>query len=340
MTATPNKRRQGFTLIERLVVIAIIAILIGLLLPAVQKVREAAARTENSNKIKQLVIACHSYHDANKVMPPYYASTYTAGGSSGASLFILLPYMEQTPLWNASYGPYTYSYNYSYNYNGQPYNYSYSYNYPYSVYQASHVKGKIKSFYARSDPTAEQVESPASFFPNTQVLGSLYTSNGYSSSYGLTLDKITDGTSNTIMWVEGYSNCTTTTTYNYGNNSFYKYSYGYTRVWNYDSAHYNYTYSYTYQSNPYQYTATSSGTTYPYYSTYGTYNPTTYQYVAFQMKPPATNCDPYGAQATTVGGLVVGLCDGSVRIVNQNISITTWRAANTPNGGETLNSNW
>jgi prepilin-type N-terminal cleavage/methylation domain-containing protein len=94
------RTRTAFTLIELLVVIAIIAILLALLVPAVQKVREAAARTQCLNNFKQIGLALHSYHDAHRAFPPAGQYPVGATGSSWSVQAKLLPYLEQANLHN------------------------------------------------------------------------------------------------------------------------------------------------------------------------------------------------------------------------------------------------
>jgi len=169
--------RSAFTLIELLVVIAIIAILIGLLLPAVQKVRESAARMQSSNNIKQIGLALQTAASAfNDQMPPSYGA-YPTGGTT-ASLFVhILPYMEQQALYNSS---------------------------------GSWASTPVKTYIAPADVTNGPTNAWTSYasnhclFNNDSFSGATVTQ--VVSGTGANLkSSFTDGTSNTITIVERYA---------------------------------------------------------------------------------------------------------------------------------------
>jgi prepilin-type N-terminal cleavage/methylation domain-containing protein/prepilin-type processing-associated H-X9-DG protein len=183
----PTRRggRGGFTLIELLVVIAIIAILIGLLLPAVQKVREAAARMKCSNNLKQIGIACHSYHDTNGNLPPG-SSANGSGQRYGWGIYIL-PQMEQGNIYTqiAPSGPYL-------NTTAMPA--------AATLFPATTglplLQSKIPTFQCPSDAAWQDTN------PNFQNYGSSNYVCNYSvmdTATKITLLAITDGTSNTFL---------------------------------------------------------------------------------------------------------------------------------------------
>jgi prepilin-type N-terminal cleavage/methylation domain-containing protein len=137
-------RRRAFTLIELLVVIAIIAILIGLLLPAVQKIREAAARMQCSNNLKQLALAAHNYHGDFNTFPANSIYTYDPTRPNWSWLAHLLPYVEQGNLCQAA------------NISGNP---------PNNINQSlPQITQRVKTFLCPSDPDASR--GPRSYTVN------------------------------------------------------------------------------------------------------------------------------------------------------------------------------
>ena len=186
-------RRSAFTLIELLVVIAIIAILIGLLLPAVQKVRDAAARTQCINNLKQFGLGLHNYHDTHQALPqgtvPWASSGLSPYEGSWSWQAQILPYMEQDNAYRQAkewqYGP--------------PNTYSWS----------NPVASLKLKLYACPADSRGPVAWPgaASGLPDQALTGYLGVSGTTSTSYDgalyigskVTLVGITDGTSNTVV---------------------------------------------------------------------------------------------------------------------------------------------
>jgi prepilin-type N-terminal cleavage/methylation domain-containing protein len=198
----PRRSRSGFTLIELLVVIAIIAVLIGLLLPAVQKVREAAATTQSRNNLKQMGIAIQAYHDAQQYFPLSFVDWDGSNSSlwwnrCGSTQYYILPYIEQDNL--ARIGP----------------NY-----YFWQVY----TNHGIKTYYNPSDASATPnglftdssygTYGVTGYAANFQALGWWFTTTNNNI---MRVSSVSDGLSNTIFMAEKQTLCQNST---YANNSY------------------------------------------------------------------------------------------------------------------------
>jgi prepilin-type N-terminal cleavage/methylation domain-containing protein len=361
MSLGKRRSRRGFTLIELLVVIAIIAILIGLLVPAVQKVRAAAARTQSMNNLKQMGLAIHGFHDAKKHLPPSFGwdpkpqgtALYTVNGAYGALFFHILPYVEQGQLYNQAlgtrYGFYTsggngsitkytfppWNYSYTATGPGTPTIYIYHYDYTKAPYNYGYIFDETVTYSGFPQWTsipgvqaywADGVSAPV---PIYRAPGdpSLYTTSGASTSYvanGTLFDLYL-----TLNTVTDGTSATMAIMEAYANCS------GRSGGYNQTYPGYSYTYTYAYSGSfTYSYSGGYSYSSIPVVRMVGG--------KTFQPQPwPTYNCDSSLPQSLTDAVTIqVLLLDGSVRGVNSKITATTWNAAMTPNGGEVLGQDW
>ena len=307
--------RRGFTLIELLVVIAIIAILIGLLLPAVQKVRAAAARMQSSNNVKQIILANHNFHDTNGIIPPLSAILVPGSGQPVSGYVWILPYIEQNAVYQLTTA------------NGGAWPSTPPNSDAGRRAGTSSSAKKIKTYLSPRDPS-----NPADTW--TESNGGTWAHSSYGMNHAVygspvdpvagvdNIDKVTkgnarfqltsltDGTSNTVGIAEQYAVCGATVVSG-GSDAFNHKLWAYNLTW-------------TYPQGPYFDTRlmTSTGTT---ITATSTAKPP-------QSQPTVAACDYYGVQASD-GVCIVGMMDGSVRGVTPSVDQTAWCRALWPNDG-------
>jgi prepilin-type N-terminal cleavage/methylation domain-containing protein len=299
-----GRRQRGFTLIELLVVIAIIAILIGLLLPAVQKVREAAARIQCTNNLKQISLATVDCSDAHQGdLPPsigFYPShgQQVAYNGNGGIFFHILPYIENGNLYNVCLHPT--------DPDGRNGN-----NPTYSQWTAAAQQARVKSYICPSDGTmTNNLGGRASYGPNGQIFRHNYNWGGVGlNSYPR---NIPDGTSQTMMYAEKAAE-----TSDGGGNPNGGYVDNFWPDWGPIMLSFD------------EDTKEPKGP-----------SPVWVPQQVSKVVNGKAIAKSYAPSGFHTGGVLVGLCDGSVRLVNTSVSFTTWWAVVTPGGGDVTGNDW